>query len=105
MSDTDLENAELAGASAAGMNYEESDLPGTQLDLVEYVERHKAKSKDENAVAPKRQCVDLAGANLAGADLSNVDLSETVGLTQAQLDGAICYDDTVPPPGLSANGR
>ena len=105
MSETDLENAELAETSAMGVTYEKSEPPGTQLDLVDFVERHHAKAKGEDTDAATLVSVDLAGANLAGADLSNADLTETVGLTQTQLDDAFGDDETVPPPGLTIRSR
>ena len=105
MSEADLENTELANASTIGMNYEESEPPGTQLDLVEFVERRSALDQAAGTEAATRMSVDLSGANLAGADLSNANLSETVGLTQAQLDDALGDDETVLPPGLTIKSR
>lgn len=105
MSETDLETAKLAGASAIGMNYEESEPPGTQLDLVEFVKRRSALDQIANMEAATRMCVDLTGVDLAGADLSKADLSETIGLTQAQLDDAFGDDQTVLPSGLTIKRR
>jgi hypothetical protein len=38
--------------------------------------------------------------NLRDAMLTGVDLQGARGLTQEQLDAAICDDKTKPPPGL-----
>lgn len=48
---------------------------------------------------------DLTGCNLHGAHLEGADLSKEVGMTQSQLDSAICDENTIPPPGLKMKIR
>jgi uncharacterized protein YjbI with pentapeptide repeats len=48
--------------------------------------------------------VSLGGANLQGARLyGGVNLRNAEGLTQEQLDSAVCSTDTEVPPGLIVN--
>jgi len=44
----------------------------------------------------------LKSAKLDRANLQGVDLSETVGLTQQQIDSAECDERTKVPAGLTA---
>jgi hypothetical protein len=47
----------------------------------------------------------LQGASFGGAQLQGADLSEARGLTQSQLDSAICDTTTKIPEGLSINPK
>ncbi|HEY4457306.1 MAG TPA: pentapeptide repeat-containing protein [Pseudonocardiaceae bacterium] len=73
----DLRNADLRGASLRGAYLIGADLRHTKLGLA-----------------------DVTGADLRGANLSGTDLTETLFLTQSQLDAAQGDPDTRLPAGV-----
>ena len=75
----DLKGADLSGASLRGARLIGADLRGAALRLA-----------------------DLTGADLRGADLSGADVSESIFLTQSQLDAAKGDLRTRLPPGLTS---
>jgi uncharacterized protein YjbI with pentapeptide repeats len=78
-----LTQAQLARADLAGANLKGADLAGANLD--------GADLKGAVLEGANGRAARLQGANLAGAKLNGADLSDTVGLSQAQLD-ATCGD-------------
>jgi uncharacterized protein YjbI with pentapeptide repeats len=75
----DLKGADLSGASLRGARLIGADLRGADLRLA-----------------------DLTGADLRGADLSGADVSESIFLTQSQLDAAMGDLRTRLPPALTS---
>ncbi|MCR6629722.1 MAG: pentapeptide repeat-containing protein [Magnetospirillum sp.] len=73
----DLRLANLQGASLRG-----ADLSGARLG------------------GAKMAGADLKGATLVGSDLAGADLSRVDGLTQGQVDKAVCNPKTKLPPGV-----
>jgi uncharacterized protein YjbI with pentapeptide repeats len=78
----DLKGADLSGASLRGARLIGADLRGADLTLA-----------------------DLTGADLRGADLSGADVSQTIFLTQSQLDAANGDLRTRLPPALTVPGH
>ncbi|HEY4020064.1 MAG TPA: pentapeptide repeat-containing protein [Pseudonocardiaceae bacterium] len=74
----DLRGADLRGASLRGAYLIGADLRGTRLELA-----------------------DVTGADLRGANLAGTDLSDTLFLTQVQLDAAHGDQETRIPAGLT----
>lgn len=74
----DLRGADLRGANLRGAYLIGADLSGADLRLA-----------------------DLIGADFRGADLSGADLTDSIFLTQSQLDAAKGDPDTRLPPSLS----
>ena len=74
----DLRGADLRGANLRGAYLIGADLSGTDLHLA-----------------------DLTGADLRGADLRGADLTETLFLTQSQLEAATGDTDTRVPASLT----
>lgn len=75
---TDLKGADLSGANLRGAYLIGADLRGADLRLA-----------------------DLSGADVRDADLSGADLTESIFLTQSQLDAAKGDADTKTPPSLT----
>ena len=75
---TDLKGADLSGANLRGAYLIGADLRGADLRLA-----------------------DLTGADVRDADLSGADLTESIFLTQSQLDAAKGDADTKLPPSLT----
>jgi hypothetical protein len=75
----DLSGADLRGASLRGAYLIGADLSGADLNAA-----------------------DLTGADLRGADLRGADLTESIFLTQSQLDAAKGDPDTRLPSSLSS---
>jgi uncharacterized protein YjbI with pentapeptide repeats len=78
---------ELAGAQLAGVGLSRAHLLGANLAgaMLNWANLSGAG---------------FLGANLAGAELSRADLSETLGLSQRQLDAACGDGSTQLPEGL-----
>jgi hypothetical protein len=74
----DLRDADLRGANLRGAYLIGADLKGVDLGTA-----------------------DLTGADLRGADLRGADLTESIFLTQSQLDSAKGDLDTKLPPSLT----
>jgi len=74
----DLRGADLRGANLRGAYLIGADLRGADLRVA-----------------------DLTGADFRGADLGGADLSDSMFLTQSQLDAAKGDNDTKAPPSLT----
>ena len=101
----DAEQARLNGALLQGADLKQAilqcaDFSAANMGWVELYDYRWMSSKGRTV-----SIIWLAGANFAGADLSGTRLegarlTNTIGLTQEQLDRACVNDRTLLPPGL-----
>jgi uncharacterized protein YjbI with pentapeptide repeats len=95
-----LREANLQGAILAWANLKGTYLGGANLqDAI----LQEAILSEANLQGANLAEANLQGANLSGANVKGVDLSDTVGLTQEQLNSVNCDENTKPPPGLTVN--
>ncbi len=90
---TGLRQADLRGADLTGKDLSGADLRGASLRGA-YLVGADLSGADLTAA-------DLTGADLRGADLSGADLTESIFLTQSQLDAAKGDPGTRLPPSLA----
>jgi hypothetical protein len=97
-----LNNAELKSAAMRGAEMRKAKLIGANL---RGADMGQAKLNDADLSSSILIGVTLIGADLTGADLTEADLTganltETIGLTQEQLDKAFSDGETLLPDGL-----
>jgi uncharacterized protein YjbI with pentapeptide repeats len=92
-----LRGAELKGADLTGRDLRRADLSGASL--------RGARLIGADLSGARLRLADLTGADLRGAELSGADLTESIFLTQSQLDAAKGDPRTGLPASLSRPGH
>jgi uncharacterized protein YjbI with pentapeptide repeats len=92
----DRRGADLRGDRFRGADLIGADLRGADLRRVSLRGAYLIGADLRGAVL---RLADLTGADLRGADLAGADLSDSIFLTQAQLDAANGDPETRIPPG------
>jgi hypothetical protein len=104
----DLRNANLISADLRGADLRGADLGGADLSIanlskadLRFAKLSRAYLKNANLRGANLTGADLRGADLSLADLSIADLSDTINLTQPQLDTACGTSNTKLVKGLT----
>jgi hypothetical protein len=100
-----LRTSELvrAGAKRHGIDHRGADLIGKDLSGADLrgASLRGAYLIGANLSGADMRMADLIGADFRGADLSGADLTDSIFLTQSQLDAAKGDPDTKLPPSLT----
>jgi uncharacterized protein YjbI with pentapeptide repeats len=105
--EANLGGALLNGAQLRDANFLRARLPGAYFKGAELSGAYFRAAQLQRADfrSARLQDADFRSAQLQGANFSGVDLTQTRGLSQEQLDSAICDEGTTPPPGLTITAR
>lgn len=104
---SDFADAHLAGADLRSSHLERAKLPGAHLEGARLQGAHLDNARLEGAHldgahldGARLKGTRMDNAVLKGTTLKGADLSDAVGLTQKQVDSAICGEDTKLPANL-----
>jgi Pentapeptide repeats (8 copies) len=97
-----LQRAHLGGADLGYGHLTVAELQAANLGGADLQSADLLKADLQGALLSK---ANLKWAKVDGANFQGVDLSETVGLTQEQLDSAQCDERTKVPAGLTAGPK